>query len=163
MCASSCCINCYVCVVSEGVKEMVMQRYIENKHMIQKEGARMKGKSKRRENMGGQNQPKTTMSIMKAKVDASKNMSDYDKGTSSEAEMLEEYLIAAKKTERVAIRLQRMYRLRAFRVAQRRVFREQYAALTVQRHLRGRFTRQYYSLLKKLVPIAVKRIIDTYR
>lgn len=142
---------------------MVMRRFNDNKHMIQKEGARMKAVGKRRENMGGQNQPKTTMSIMKAKLNASKHMSDYDKGTGSEAEMLEEFLIAAKKTERVAIRLQRMYRLRACRIAQRRVFLEQYSALTIQRILRGRFARLYYKLMCKLIPIAVKRIIDTYR
>jgi hypothetical protein len=146
-----------------GVKDMVMRRFTENKQMIQKEGARMKAVGKRRENMGGQNQPKTTMSIMKAKLNASKNMSDYDKGTGSEAEMLEEFLIAAKKTERVAIRLQRIYRMRACRIAQRRVFQEEYAVITVQRYLRGRFTRLYYKLLRKLVPIAAKRIIDTYR
>lgn len=140
-----------------------MQRYIDNKQLIQKEGARMKAVGKRRENMGGKNQPKTTMSIMKAKLDASKHTSDYDKGTNSEAEMLEEFLIAAKKTERVAIRLQRMFRLRASRVAQRQVFKEEYAALTIQRQLRGRFARLYYKLLSKLVPIAVRRIIDTYR
>eukprot|EP00602_Paraphysomonas_sp_CaronLab_P003915 CAMPEP_0185039458 /NCGR_PEP_ID=MMETSP1103-20130426/36337_1 /TAXON_ID=36769 /ORGANISM="Paraphysomonas bandaiensis, Strain Caron Lab Isolate" /LENGTH=1261 /DNA_ID=CAMNT_0027578349 /DNA_START=138 /DNA_END=3923 /DNA_ORIENTATION=- len=149
--------------LTPSVRDMVMQQFVENKKMIQKEGARMKGMGKRRVNISDMCQPKTTMSIMRAKLKASMNTADYDKGTNSEEEMLEEFLIAAKRTERVAIRLQRMYRMRAVRIVQHKLWREQWAAISIQRIVRGRFARLYYRLLKKLVPIAIKRIIVTYR
>jgi stress-induced morphogen len=146
--------------LSPGVKDMVMQLYTTNKQLIQAEGARMKNVTKKRGNI---NQPITTMSIMKAKLEKSKHIADYDKGTNSESEMIEEYLIAAKKTERVAIRLQRIFRMRSLRWAQRVYWKRHYGAICLQRIVRGRFARLYFRLLQRIVPIAIQRIIYTYR
>jgi hypothetical protein len=165
--------------LSPGVKQMVLSRFLENKQLIQKEGARMKGKNKRRENMQlhrGQSieggtagmkaapvAPITTMSIMKAKLEASKHMADYDVGTENEIQMMEEYLLSCKKIEKYVMKIQRIYRHKLFRVIQRQYFCHQYSALTIQRIIRGRYARLYFRLLKKIIPIAVHRIIAVYR
>ncbi|CAM9236463.1 unnamed protein product, partial [Ectocarpus fasciculatus] len=65
--------------------------------------------------------------------------------------------------ERVAIRLQRIWRIRSFHRAIRYVWRRQYAAITVQRALRGSFGRTYANLLGKLKPIAASRIQGQFR
>jgi hypothetical protein len=149
--------------LSPGVKTMVMTRFTANKQLIQKEGARMTDMKRKRGDMTTDNQPKTTMSILRAKAAASHHTADYDKGTTSEAEMIEEFLIAAQKMERVAVRMQRIWRMRAVRIVARRYWKEQHAALCIQRLVRARYARLYFSLLKKLVPVAIKRIQECYR
>jgi stress-induced morphogen len=191
--------------LSPGIKSLVMSRYLENKQLIQKEGGRMKSKHARRGNIGdgpppsaaagggggaagggagggaggrGRSNaaaPVTTMSIMKAKLEASKNSAEYDVGTSNEQdaeydvgtsneqEMMENYLLIVKKVEKYAICLQRIFRLKLFSMIQRRFYQCQVAVLTIQRVLRGRYGRVYYRLLRKLVPIAISRIITVYR
>lgn len=149
--------------LSPGVKKMLMDQYVENKLLIQNEGARNKARNDKKRAVKQENVPKTTMSILRTKAQASMTTADYDKGTSSEKEMIEEFLIHAKKVERISIRLQRMWRIRTLFRARRYIWKREYAVLTVQRVLRGYFARLYFQLYKKLVPIAKDRIVDCYR
>lgn len=149
--------------LTPGVKDMVMQLVKANKQLIQREGARLTNVKKKRGNITELNQPKTTMSLLRAKVKASATLSEYDKGTNSEGEMIEHYLVSAKQIERVVVRLQRQWRIRMGCKALRLIWRRQYAAITIQRVLRGFYSRQYYSLLHRLVPIAAIKIQRSYR
>ena len=147
--------------LSPTVKEMVMKQYISNKHLIQIEGAKPKEKVKKQER--DTNTPVTKASALKMKAEAARNMADYDVGCETEAEMLEEFIIRSKKIERVAIRLQRKWRLRYVPMAIKMLWIRPYAAMQIQRRVRGRFARLYVSLLKTLVPVAKSRIVAAYR
>mmetsp|Transcript_26397 Transcript_26397/g.44579 ORF Transcript_26397/g.44579 Transcript_26397/m.44579 type:complete len:1231 (+) Transcript_26397:142-3834(+) len=147
--------------LSPAIKEMVMKQYTMNKHMIQKEGTvRVKEKKKRKDSNAP---PATNAEIMRQKADAVKSSSDYDVGCDTEAEMLEEFIIRSKKFERVAIRLQRMWRIRYVHFAIRKIWKRPYAALQIQRRVRGRFARLYVTLLKTLAPVAKARIVQAFR
>ena len=148
--------------LSPAVKEMVMKQYTFNKNLIQKEGSRIKGGKKKKPEQA-QNVPVTTGSLLRAKAEAEKTVADYDVGCDTEAEMLEEYIIRARKIERVAIRIQRMWRIRYVHFAMRKLFFRPYSALQIQRRVRGRFARLYVNLLKSLAPVAKKRIVGAYR
>ena len=148
--------------LSPGVKEMVMRQFEMNKQLIQKEGARMKESKLRRGNTNS-NIPMTTGTLLRAKADAAKNAASYDVGCSSEAEMFEEYVIHAKRIERLAIRLQRMWRMRYVHFAMRKLWIQPFAAIQIQRRVRGRFARLYVNLLRSLAPVAKKRIVVAYR
>jgi stress-induced morphogen len=148
--------------LSPAIKEMVMKQFLMNKHLIQKEGtAKVKDGKKKRHDPNAP--PVTAAELMKAKADAVKTTSDYDVGCDSEAEMLEEFVIRSRKFERVAIRLQRMWRIRYVHFAMRKLFWRPCAAIQIQRRVRGRFARLYVDLLKELAPVAKNRIVAAYR
>lgn len=147
--------------VSPDIRTLMMQGYKENKKLIQREG------TKKPLRKAGEEEdsftPNTQFTQMRKKMEGADHRSAYDVGTRSETEMMEQYNIQNLLVERVAIRLQRIWRIRSFHRTARYVWRRQYAAITVQRALRGKFGRIYAALMKKLVPIAASRIQGQYR
>ena len=107
-------------------------------------------------------QPLTNLAKLRAKA-ATAAGPGYDMGTHTEHEMIEELYIAAQKLDRIAVRMQRLRRANLCRRAARLVWRTKYAALTIQRVARGRFGRLYFSLCKKLYPLAASRIQWAFR
>ena len=79
---------------------------------------------------------------MKKKIKRAENAAEYDRGTDHEYRLVEEVLIFARTIDRWAIPLQRMWRIRALRVAQRNVWRRHYAILIIQRSLRAVYGRR---------------------
>jgi stress-induced morphogen len=150
--------------VSPDIRSLMMQGYKDNKKLIQREGTK---KAPRKIATGlpeeDSHTPQTTLSKMKKKMEGSDHKSAYDKGTKSETEMMDHYNISNLFVERAAIRLQRIWRIRSFHKAIRYLWRRQYAAISVQRVLRGSFGRVYAKILGRLVPIAVSRIQAQYR
>jgi hypothetical protein len=145
------------------IKEMVMGTYIGNKVRIQKEGFIVPEIKQTKKKKVDTFQPKTGMSMLRAKLGDHKVESDYDVGSKTEEEMLEHVYITAKKIERAAIRLQRIFRIFALPVVIRRQWRIEFATLTIQRFHRGYVSRKYTVLLAKLRPIAVVQIQKRYR
>ena len=137
------------------VREMIMTKFVENKKLIQKEGNRHPEEKSKKKKKKDTFQPKTGMSMLRAKLASQLDMADYDKGTNSEAEMMEEVYIAARKFERVAHRLQRIRRGAVLFRAVRIIWWRKYAAITIQRIVRGRYSRMYSALLAKMLPRAV--------
>ena len=97
------------------------------------------------------------MSKLRDKLNA-QITADYDKGTATEEEMIEEVYITAKEIERAAVRVQRIWRISVLPAIARKVWRRHYATITIQRVVRGRYGRLYAKLLAKLKPIAVVKI-----
>ena len=145
--------------LSPVVKEMVMGRYIANKKMIQEYGAlkpkaARDAKSRKKDNF----QPKTSLSMLRKKIEKAAEQADYDRGTDSEAQMVEEVFIFARTIDRYAVPLQRLWRIRSLKIAKRTIWRRNWAVLIIQRNLRAAYGRRYVKLLKKLAPIAATRI-----
>ncbi len=161
--------------LSPGIREMVMHKYRDNKHLIQAEGnvnVHEVAETKRRAKalaieLGTPAvdtfQPHTNLSALRAKAVASTSLSEYDKGTSSEAAMMEEVNVSGKRIERVVVRLQRIRRLTEFRRAVKKLWWHKYAALTIQRIVRGVFGRQYAALYARLKPVAAVKIQHCFR
>jgi len=98
------------------------------------------------------------MSMLRKKVGDAANMAPYDKGTQNEDEMIEEVFIHSFKRERVAVRLQRIWRARDIWKPLKRQWKVFWGALNIQKWIRGIFGRRYAQLLKKMHPLAVVRI-----
>ena len=146
------------------VKQMIMEKFVENKKLIQREGNRKvdpegKKKKKKKDTF----QPKTGMSMLRAKIASQLVMAEYDAGTGSEAEMVEEVYIAASKFERVAHRLQRIRRGSCVRQASRYMWWRRWAAIVIQKLVRGRYARMYATLLARLRPRAVVPLQRRFR
>jgi len=88
---------------------------------------------------------------------------EYDKGTHSESEMLEAVVIHMKTVERLAIRMQRLRRQKVVILAQKWLWRRQYAVLTIQRLCRGWFARKFVFVYAIMLPVAIVRIQRCYR
>jgi hypothetical protein len=149
--------------MSSEVKKLVMQRVKENKQLIQREGhltADQLAEIKKQKAAKREFQPKTNLLLARERE---AYLGEYDKGTSSEHEMLEQFYMTAKKLERVAVRVQRMWRINAIRKAAKLVWRRKYAILQIQRVARGRFARTYVAMVRKLRPLAASRIQLAYR
>jgi len=85
-------------------------------------------------------QPVTGMSKLRDKLNA-QITADYDKGTATEEDMIEEVYVSAKEIERAAIRLQRIWRISILPAIARKVWKRHYATITIQRVVRGRYGR----------------------
>lgn len=137
------------------VKSMIMEKFVENKKLIQREGNKHHEKQKKRKKKEDTFVPKTGMSMLRAKLASQLDMAEYDAGTRTEVEMMEEVYIAARKFERIAYRLQRIRRGAVLHRAVKRIWWRKWAAITIQRVVRGRYSRMYTALLSKLRPRAV--------
>jgi stress-induced morphogen len=155
------------------IKEKLSKKYRENKTMIEHEGnhnyveeaAQKKkdeasGKKKKEEDTF---QPVTGMSKMRRAMEASKAYADPDVGTQSEAEMMEELYISARRAERAAVRLQRIRRAAILFRSVKTIWKRKYACIHIQRIMRGKLARLYVVLLQRLEPIAVTRIQRLFR
>lgn len=95
--------------LTPAMRDLVLDRVKFNKHKIQMEGFKVpeeKKKKKKKDTF----QPVTGMSKLRDKLNA-QITADYDKGTATEEEMIEEVYVSAKEIERAAIRLQRIWRI----------------------------------------------------
>jgi hypothetical protein len=149
--------------INPEIRALIMEGFKNNKKMIQAEGTKAPPKKNASEAEEDSHHPVTTLSKMKKKLESTEHMSAYDSGTHNEDEMLEMFNISVLRFDRAAIRLQRLWRIRTYHRAIRYLWRRHYAAITVQRVLRGHFGRIYARLLGKLKPIAASRIQDKYR
>ena len=126
--------------LSPAIKKLVLERIRDNKKRIQTDSyltpaelARYLKKKTRKKNANGEEEefdfsggifggeksekvdsfvPKTTLSIMKEKAMLTASSCDYDCGTDTVTEMLEEIFLLTKKLERAAIGVQRMRRIK---------------------------------------------------
>jgi len=152
--------------LSPAIKELVMSKYKDNKTLIRDESNtsimdfHKVAKEQAHKDM---HQPKTTMSMMRAKQEASAVSGEYDKGTATEHEMFEEVSCANFRMERAALRLQRVRRMYLWHRAVKWSWWRQYAAITLQRLVRAHFGRQYARLYRSLRPRAATRIQRSYR
>jgi hypothetical protein len=152
----------------QSIKEMVMKKYKENKTLIQNEGnhnyveeaLKNKGKKKKKKD---ENVPVTGMSKLRDKMLSQIGQADPDVGTQTEAEMMEEVYIGARKMERAVIRLQRIRRAAVFSKSIKCIWWRRYAIVTIQRFFRGKIANKYVSLLRKLQPIGAIRIQRLFR
>jgi stress-induced morphogen len=97
-----------------AIKDLVMGRYILNKKLIQEEGVKKKPVTKAQAAMVDTFQPKTTMSMLRKKIEKAATEGEYDRGTNSEAEMIDEVFIYAKTIDRWVVPLQRLWRIRYY-------------------------------------------------
>ena len=141
-------------------------RYLLNKKLIQAEGVihpksaiDSHSKPKKVDTF----QPKTTMSMLRKKIEKAATEGEYDKGTNSESEMIDDVFIYAKTIDRYAVPLQRLWRIRALKIAARTIWRRSYAVLVIQRVIRGMYARRYARILRRLYPIAAMRIQRCYQ
>lgn len=153
--------------LSPEIREMVMSKYKDNKHLIRDEGnleiLQLIAQQKKERQTEDTNQPRTNISMMRAKQQAAAVSGEYDKGTASEHEMMEEVNISNLRMNRAAIRLQRVRRMYIWHRAVKQHWWHHYAALTIQRCLRAHFGRQYVQLYRSLRPRAAVRIQRCYR
>ena len=98
--------------LSPTIKELIMGRYILNKKLIQEEGVKKKPVSKAQAAAIDTFQPKTSISMLRKKIEKAANEGEYDKGTNSESEMIDEVFIYAKTIDRWVVPLQRLWRIR---------------------------------------------------
>lgn len=147
------------------IRGMILGKFKENKILIQREGnlnhnllddEEGENKNKGRKKKSQRNGLKSSSSLMHV-------LAEYDKGTSNETEMVEEIVIAYKKLERVTIRLQRMRRIHILCRAIKYIWKRQYAAMKIQKCVRGHFGRLFYNLFVKLSLLASIRIQKCYR
>ena len=140
------------------VKDLILENHKRNKVLIQQEGCKKQEKENKKKKEIDSFQPRTTMSMLRKKVNDAINLAEYDKGTSTEEEMMEEVLIHAKLIEQNVIRCQRIWRIQQLREPPKEIWKRKYAVLQIQRVLRGNFGRAYANILKRLMPIAALRI-----
>ena len=149
------------------IKDMIVKKYKENKTLIQMEGnknyAEEAKKGKKKKKKEDSFKPVTGMSKLRDKMLSTIGQADPDVGTQTEAEMMEEVYIGARKMERAAIRLQRMRRANVLHRAVKRIWKRKYAVWQIQRVFRGGIGRMYVQLFKNLVPIAVVRVQRLFR
>lgn len=81
----------------------------------------------------------------------------------TEDEMLEQYQVQSRIVELVAVRLQRIWRVRMYCKAARSVWHRSYAVITIQRVARGAFARTYVALLRELMPVAATKVQTAWR
>lgn len=167
--------------LSASVKERVMEKYKDNKYLIQLEGSasyheEMERQRKQREDrlkgidlladpdsnldFDATFAPHTNASKTKQ---SSKEAPKYDKGTTNEQEMLEEVGISNRRIERLVLRLQRIRRITLYQRALKKWWWRSYSALTIQRVVRGRFGCLYARLYSKLRPLVCIRIQRCWR
>jgi stress-induced morphogen len=152
--------------LSSDIKELVMLKYKDNKNLIRDESNLeiMKFHEKmKKEAHAETNQPVTNISRMRAKQSAAALSGEYDKGTATEAEMMQEVNISNLKLERAAVRLQRIRRMYVWHRAVKLYWWQEYAAMTLQRCVRGHFGRLYAKLFRSLRPRAAMRIQRCFR
>lgn len=153
--------------LSPEIRELVMSKYKDNKHLIRDEGnleiMQLHAQQKKERQAEDTNQPRTNLSIMRAKQQAAAVSGEYDKGTASEQEMMEEVNVSILRMNRAAVRLQRVRRIYVWHRAVKQYWWHHFAALTIQRCLRAHFGRQYVHLYRSLRPRAAVRIQRCYR
>ena len=89
------------------LKSLIMDEHTRNKKLIQREGFLRQDRTKRNNQSG---RPKTTLDALRSTTSGANGLSEYDKGTHSEHEMVEEVYIRARNIERICIRIQRIWR-----------------------------------------------------
>ena len=159
------------------IKEKLGKKYRENKSLIEHEGNRNhieealeKARKEAERKARGEEekevdtfQPVTGMSKMRRAMEDKKGNADPDVGTQSEAEMMEELYISARRVERAAIRLQRIRRAAILFRSVKTIWKRKYACIHIQRVMRGKLGRMYVVLLKRLEPVAAVRIQRLFR
>lgn len=140
--------------LNPSVKAMVLERSKANKELIQREAFSV---DVSKPNFKGKN------SVGVKKPKARFVAGEYDKGTHSETEMLEDVIIHMKMVERLAIRMQRLRRQKVVIAAQKWLWRRQYSVLTIQRVCRGWFARKFVWVYSAMLPLAIVRIQRCYR
>ena len=140
---------------SSRTRQLMSEKAMENKRKIQMEGNLKIEKSL----TVRRGKPRTTLTRIRNFAE----MSPYDTGTQSEAEMMEAVSMNNIRLTEVIRRLQRIYRLYALKRIRKLCWWRQYAALSIQRCLRGYFGRLYSTLLRKLQPVAVNIIQSCFR
>ena len=145
------------------IKEKLSKKFRENKSLIEHEGnrnhveeaAEKARKDAERKARGKTSplsthfQPVTGMSKMRKAMEDKKGFADPDVGTQSEAEMMEELYISARKVERAAIRLQRIRRAAILHRSVKSIWKRKYACIHIQRMMRGKLGRMYVELLEE--------------
>jgi len=106
--------------LTPAMRDMVLDRVKFNKHKIQMEGYKVPEDKKKKKKKVDSFQPVTGMSKLRDKLNA-QITADYDKGTATEEEMIEEVYVSAKEIERAAIRLQRIWRIAVLPAVARKV------------------------------------------
>lgn len=156
--------------LSPSVRELVLNRYKGNKNLIQVEGTsdfnQQDAEAVAKERKKVQNLRRLQMFDTDGRggsKKASRFSAEYDKGTANESEMLEEVNISNSKMEKIVVRLQKIRRITMYHRALKYLWWRRYAAITIQRTLRGKFGRRYARLYKKLRPLAAVRIQRTFR
>lgn len=140
--------------VSSRTRQLMTERNMENKRKIQYEG-----NLKPDEPTTKKGKPKTTLSRIRDLAE----LSPYDTGTQSEAEMIESVAIANARLSEIATRLQRIWRTYALIKIRRLFWWRQLSAISIQRCVRGHFGRLYSSLLRRLLPKAAKLVQICFR
>ena len=150
------------------IKELLMKKYKDQKLLIQHEGnhnyaleAEQGNKSKKKKK--AENTPVTGMSKMREKMLAQIGQADPDVGSQTEAEMMEEVYIGARRMERAVTRLQRMRRAAVLYRSVKVIWWRKYATVTIQRIFRGKIAQKYVHLLRRLQPVAATRIQRLFR
>jgi hypothetical protein len=72
--------------------------------------------------------------------------------------MMETLYVTTKRYERVAIRIQRLYRMKVLQKAAKLSWKKKLAILTIQRTIRGKYARMYTNLMKQIMPVAASHI-----
>eukprot|EP01041_Mallomonas_annulata_P006103 gene6103-12356_t len=145
--------------LSPAMRGLVMEEHRRNKTLIQHEG-----NSHTKHQAGGKSHAgRVSAEYGRKRSVYEDSLSEYDKGTKTELEMVEDIYIRTKTIERWTVRLQRLWRLRIWTKAIRIRWRRELAAIHLQRSLRGYFGRCYVRLLRQLRPMAAKKIQHCYR
>ncbi len=158
------------------IKDKLNKKFRENKSLIEHEGNRNhvkeaaeRARKEAERKMNGEAEqvdtfkPVTGMSKMRKAMEDKKGYADPDVGTQTEAEMMEELYISARKVERAAIRLQRIRRAAILYRSAKTIWKRKYACIHIQRMMRGKLGRMYVVLLKRMEPVAAARIQRLFR
>jgi hypothetical protein len=149
-----------------SIKEMLIKKYKENKMLIQHEGNKNyieEGKKKKKIKKKDENVPVTGMSKLRDKMLSQIGQADPDVGTQTEADMMEEVYVGARKMERAVIRMQRIRRASVLSKSAKIIWWKKYATITIQRIFRGQIAHKYVELLRKLQPVGAIRIQRLFR
>lgn len=151
--------------LSSDVRAMVLERYQNNKELIRivapaAEPAPLQAFPDQPQPSF---QPKTNLSMLRAKIKANHELGEADRGSANQDEMRDEVMLSNKRIHLLALRLQRIRRIHMVYRARRRLWKRFYACLVVQRAVRGWFGRRFVGLFRKLQPIAARRIQSFYR
>jgi hypothetical protein len=151
--------------LSTEVRDLVMLKYENNRELIRDESRAPPPKKdpftiQPEEELTFQ--PKTNAHRFKTKAQIMKDGLN-DKGTTNMIEMNEEINISNRRMILAAIRIQRIRRQNLYTRLVKLYWRQQWGAITIQRMIRGRFGRRYFSIFRKLRPVAAIKLQRIYR
>lgn len=160
--------------LSDNVRDMVLDRYKNNKELIrhtEKQSSSVEQKDNKLAYLDSKNvqnqeedtfKPQTNLAKLRAKVHNKQQLGEADKGTNSQHEMRDEVMMSSRKIELTVIRMQRLRRIHICIRGMKRMWKREFACLTIQRVMRGRFGRRYAYMFSRLKPIAAMRLQKFY-